>query len=156
MTRILLVVVAGLVMLALACGGDDDDAPREAPPELVATLADVCTESPEVATEDIIQVDEPQPGDEVSSPIVITGSAVAFQDTVWVSVVKADGDRIIDYPGRTTELGVENTLTPYEVSVPFTVIEKTPACLWVYRRDVAEPTDAIRIPLVLVPTEVTQ
>ena len=114
----------------------------------------MCTESPEVAPDDILQVDEPQPGDEVSSPIGITGSAVAFQDTVWVSVVKADGEHIIDYPGRTTELGVENTLTPYEVSVPFTVIEETPACLWVYRQDVEEPADAIRIPLILVPSEV--
>lgn len=156
MKHLIAILLAGLVALLFACGGDDDEevaGPTAEPPSgLVEELSDVCTETDEVAGDDILRIVSPEPGEEVSSPIVVSGSAQAFQGTVWVAVVKADGEHVIDYPGKTTGDGEERTLAPYEISVPFTVIEDTPVCLWVYRRNVPEPVDARRIPIVLVPS----
>ncbi len=135
-----LLAIPFVATLALvACGGGDD---------VPETLAAVCTETEDAAT-DLISVDEPDNGEDVSTPIRVTGDIVPLDGRFWISVVAADGQRIIDFPGRAADT---EELTPFELEVPFSVFEDTPACLWVYRHNVEEPADAVRIPIDLVPT----
>lgn len=151
--RTLLIIGALFVVATVACGGGDDGADIEA---LLEELGDVCVESPDVAGGDIIQVDSPDPGDRIQSPLVATGKIAAFgEGRFWITVVEADGEHVIDYPGETgvAEVDGEPQLAPFEVSAPFYREEETPACLWVYRRLVEDPEDAVKIPVILVPSE---
>ena len=91
-----------------------------------------------------------RPGDEVGDSLRITGEIAAFQGQFWVSLVTAEGEHLIDAPRRTADPDSEE-LTPFDVEFTVQVSEETPACLWIYRRNVEEPTDAVRIPVVLVP-----
>ena len=120
-----------------ACG--DDGVPD--------ALAGVCTETAEAAT-DLISVDEPVSGDGVSTPIRVSGEIVPLAGRSWICVVGTDGQHIIDFPGRVAD---SEELVPFELEVPFTVFEDTPACLWVYRPNVDDPADALRTPIDLVP-----
>lgn len=148
----ILIGIMCVVLVAAACGGSGDDDLDE----LDAELADVCTETDEVAGEDVIKVDYPSPGDRVEAPFHTTGEVAVFQKMFWVTVIKADGERVIDYPVR-VETGDATpdgqTLLPYEEDIAFYIEEETPACLWVYRRLVEEPADAVRIPVVLIPSD---
>ncbi len=135
-----LLAIPFVATLALAACGGGDDVP--------AALAAVCTETEDAAT-DLISVDEPVNGEDISTPIRVIGDIVPLDGRFWISVVGADGQHIIDFPGRTADT---EELTPFELEVPFSVFEDTPACLWVYRRNVEEPAEAVRIPIDLVPT----
>lgn len=136
-TLLAVLVVATLTLVA--CGGGDD---------VPEALADVCTETEDVAT-DLISVDEPGNGDDIRTPIRVTGDIVPLDGRFWISVVSADGQHIIDFPGRTADT---EELIPFELQVPFSVFEDTPACLWVYRGSVEDPGNAVRVPIDLVPT----
>ena len=138
--KYLLAAVALIATLAvLACG--DGGVPEE--------LADVCTETDEAAT-DMIAVDEPDNGSEISSPIRVSGEIVPLDGRFWISVVGADGQHIIDYPGYAE---ASEDPMPFTLEVPFSVFEDTPACLWVYRENVEDAPDALRIPIELVPED---
>lgn len=141
-------IAGALLIIALiaACGGGNNAAD-----DLLAELGDVCKQGDEV-DEAAIQVDSPDPGDEISSPLTVKGKIDAFQQQFWVSVVKADGERVIDYPVRSRDLK-EGELSPFESSIPFSAGEESAACLWVYRRNVENPDDAVRIPVLLQSTE---
>lgn len=135
-------VVALIALIAvIACGGNGGSVPEE--------LAAVCTETDEAAT-DVITVDEPDNGEEVSPPIRVSGEVVALDGRFWISVVAADGQHIIDYPGNAE---ASEDPVPFTLEVPFSVFEDTPACLWVYQENVEDPQEALRIPIKLVPEE---
>ncbi len=137
-----LAVVALIAPLAiLACGGDGGGVPEE--------LANVCTETASAAADEIT-VDEPDNGEEVRPPIRVSGEIVAPDGRFWISVVGADGQHIIDYPGNAE---ASEDPVPFTLEVPFSVFEDTPACLWVYRENVEDPQDALRIPIELVPED---
>jgi hypothetical protein len=70
----------------------------------------------------------------------------------FIAVVLADGTHVIDYPVHSSQSG---TRAPISQQVPFSIFERTPACLWVYPRNVPDPVDAVRIPLVLKPGSTT-
>jgi hypothetical protein len=140
--RHLAIALATLAALALvACGGDDDD-------DVPAALADVCTEGAGAPGEDVVSVDEPGPGDEIQSPLRVRGEVESPDGEFLISVVDAEGEHIIDYPGIG---GEPEVLSPFDQEVPFSVFEETPACLWVYLTDAPEPEDARRIPITLLP-----
>jgi len=153
--RILITLALALAVLGVACGGSGDDDVDE----LEQLLADVCTETDEVAGEDVIKIDTPSPGDRVEAPFHTAGEVAIFQEMFWVTVIKADGERVIDYP---VKIHVDDatpdgqTLLPYEADIAFYIEEDTPACLWVYRRLVEEPEDAVRIPVVLIPSDAAE
>jgi len=132
-------LAAGALVAALALVACGDDGVPDA-------LADVCTETAEAAT-DLISVDEPGNGDDISTPIRVSGEIVPLDGRFWISVVGADGQHIIDFPGRAAE---SDEFVPFDLEVPFTLFEDTPACLWVYRLQADEPADALRIPIDLV------
>ena len=98
----------------------------------------------------MIAVDEPDNGSEISSPIRVSGEIVPLDGRFWISVVRADGQHIIDYPGN---VEASEDPMPFTLEVPFSVFEDTPACLWVYRENVEDAPDALRIPIELVPED---
>ena len=141
-------IVTGLFLLALvaACGDGGNS-------ELVKALEDVCTETDNADT-DRIDVSSPEEGDEVSSPMTVTGEIDTIGQEFWISAVYADGSHVIDYPARSRDLE-EGKMSAFEISVPFTVGEETPVCVWVYRENVQNVTDqdeAIRIPVRFLPS----
>ena len=141
-------IVAGLFLVALfaACGDDGSS-------DLVKELADVCTQT-DNADDERIDVSNPKEGDEVSSPLTVTGEIDTIGQEFWISAVTADGDHVIDYPARSRDLE-EGTMSPFEISVPFTVGEETPVCIWVYRENVQNVTDqdeVVRIPVLFLPS----
>lgn len=141
-------VAAALIALAfVACGGGDDDSTPA--PTVPPALEEICIEGASAAGEDVIQVAAPQAGDQISSPLRVSGNIDALDGRFWIAVVLADGSHVIDYPGDGGE--TEGTLAPFSEEVPFTVTEPTDACLWVYRQDTPEPDDAVRVPIVLIP-----
>lgn len=135
-------LAAGALVVALALVACSDDG-------VSGALADVCTETAEAAT-DLISVDEPGNGDDISTPIRVSGEIVPLDGRFWISVVDAGGRHIIDFPGRIAD---SEEFVPFELEVPFSVFDDTPACLWVYRLNVDDPADALRIPIDLVPEQ---
>ncbi len=146
--RYLLLSTIALGVLLAACGGGDGNADA-----LLEELGDVCAQGDNV-DDSLVRVDSPDPGAEISSPITVSGEVDAFQQQFWISVVKPDGEHVIDYPARSRDLE-EGKLSPFEFSVPFSTGETTPACLWVYRRNLEDPDDAVRVPIKLLSTETT-
>lgn len=113
-------------------------------------LVGACGTNPDPATPDIVEVSEPDPGDEVTSPITILGSIVAFEAQFNIALKDADGNDIT----ATTGLSAEGqTFAPFQEQIEFTVDRETPACLWVY--DISEndgsPINVLQIPLSLQP-----
>jgi hypothetical protein len=139
-------LAALLAALLVACGGDDDGAGSE----LTEQVAEVCTETDEVAGEDVLVVETPEPGDVIEETLRVSGEIAAFQGTVWISVVKADGEHIVDAPRMTSDPENEQ-LTPFDVELPAQVSESTPACVWVYRQSSPDPPEAVKIPVTLEP-----
>ena len=141
-----LLLLALTLAVAAACGGDNG------PVSGTSDAGGVCEANPDPAPFDLVQVDEPEPEARIESPLTVTGRIAAFEAQFWVSVFDKGGDPIINYPGR-AQAGQE--LSPFEETVPFTVPEDTPACLWVYERSARDglPIHVVQIPLTLVPTE---
>ena len=81
-TLLVIPLVAALALVA--CGGGD---------EIPEALVDVCTETEDAAT-DLISVDEPVNGEDVSTPIRVIGDIVPLDGRFWISVVGADGQHI--------------------------------------------------------------
>jgi len=146
--RLLILATLLAAGLFVACSDDDGGSGNS---DVAEGLEEVCTQGDDADT-DNIKVDSPDDGDRVSSPLTITGEIVAVEQQFWVSAVKGDGEHIIDYPVRSREF-VEDELSPFEASVPFTVGEETPICVWVYRESTEEPADTIKIPVTFLPPE---
>jgi hypothetical protein len=146
MRYLLAVLVAAVAALSVACGDDDDGADSE----LTEQVAEVCTETDEVAGEDVLIVETPEPGDTLNGTVRVSGQIAAFQGTVWISVVKADGEHIVDAPRQTSDIESEE-LVPFDVELPAQVSESTPGCVWVYRQNAADPPEAVRVPVMLEP-----
>jgi Immunoglobulin-like domain of bacterial spore germination len=145
----LLALVLGAALI-LACG-DDDDNGGGASEELTEAVAEVCTETEDVLTEEELVLDMPQPGDEIVDTLRLTGQIAAFGGQFWISLVTGEGEHLIDAPRMTMDVESE-ALTPFDVEFPVQpVSEDTPACVWVYRRNVVDPEDAVRVPVMIVP-----
>jgi hypothetical protein len=84
----------------------------------------------------------------VESPLKVTGTVNSTDGLFFMAVALADGRHAIDYSGHSSQSG---SLAPFSQQVPFSIFESTPACLWVYPRNVPDPVDAVRIPIVLEP-----
>jgi hypothetical protein len=144
--RYALVASLFLVALLAACGDDGSS-------DLATELEDVCTQTDNADT-DRIDVSSPEEGDEVTSPLTVSGEIDTIGQEFWISAVTAEGDHVISYPARSRDLE-EGTMSPFEISVPFTVGEETPVCIWVYRENVQNVTDqdeAVRIPVRFLPS----
>jgi hypothetical protein len=168
MNRILLISVAALAVLLTACGDDDEvtGTPTEAPTgtataasptttgtatsTATTTAVDACGENPDPATSEQVQVTTPEPGDEVTSPMQITGLIAAFEAQFNIAIKDANGDTIVEVPAMSSE---GQTLAPFSTSVAFTVTTAMPACLWVFDYSAmdGEPSMIHQVPVTLLP-----
>ena len=150
----LLVALAAAFTLA-ACGDDDatgeatptpsaeatatpepSDAPTETPvPETPTPYTGVCTENPDPADPEVLQLEEPDNNAEVTSPILVRGVILAFEAQFLIALKDADGNDITVVSGRSSE---GQTLAPFQEEVPFSVERETDACLWVYDESAAD------------------
>ena len=170
MKLLLALLILPALVLLIACGGDDektDDGtpgasatrttnPTQRPTEDAEPtgtpdpLATVCAENPDPGNDDVVQVDEPLDGDPVTSPVTVRGKVAAFEATFKITIYDAVGATIADVTAMSQE---GQTLAPYEVEVPFSVTEETPACLWVYEASARDglPIHVLQIPVTLQP-----
>jgi hypothetical protein len=155
-----------LFFLIAACGGDEAEAPTTSPtgttaasrtappprtpPETPDPLDAVCAENPDPATDDTNQVDIPNAGDVVSSPITVEGRVASFEATFRITIFDAAGNAIADETAMSSE---GQTLAPFQKDVAFSVSQETPACLWVYESSARDgsPVNVRQVPLVLLP-----
>ncbi|HET8943697.1 MAG TPA: Gmad2 immunoglobulin-like domain-containing protein [Dehalococcoidia bacterium] len=159
-----------VILSAAACGDDDDDdtstststpttsattpaatTAAATSPAVSATPLDVCLPNPDPATPDVNNVTAPSPFDEVTSPVQVTGQIAVFEAQFNITIYDAQGNKIADQPAMSNE---GQTLAPFSASVPFTVSEETPACIWVY--DISEADgvtllNVVQIPVTLLP-----
>lgn len=166
---LLIATAVGLAALSFACGDDDDEATAtptgavsptatissptataSGTPTATATEADVCGENPDPATDEEVQVDSPEPGDEITSPLQATGLIAVFEAQFNIALKDADGNDIASSSAMSSE---GQTLAPFSVSLPFTVSERTPACFWVYDLSAMDGSvqDVVQVPVVLLP-----
>ena len=165
-TLLLSLLLPALVLFA-ACGDDDEEdttptagatrtvSATETPDEDEPTatpdpLATVCADNPDPGTDEVVQVDAPEAGDEVSSPLSVTGQIAAFEATFKITIYDVDGNVLGDLTGMSSE---GQTLAPFAEEVSFAVTEETPACLWVYEASARDgsPIHVLQIPLLLAP-----
>lgn len=170
-----LLVLPALVLLA-ACGGDGDEETNGPTGEASATrtraatrtpdedsgdgngqptgtldpLATVCKENPDPGNDNEVQVEEPLGGDPVTSPVTVRGQVAAFEATFKITIYDAAGATIADVTGMSSE---GQTLAPFQIEVPFSVTQETPACLWVYEASARDgnPINVLQIPIRLQP-----
>ena len=170
MRSLLALLILPPLVLLIACGGDDETTgdgtpgasatrtanPTQRPTEAAEPtgtpdpLATICAENPDRGNADVVQVDEPLVGDLVTSPVTVRGKVAAFEATFKITIYDAAGATIADVTGMSQE---GQTLAPFEVEVPFSVTQETPACLWVYEASARDglPIHVLQIPVMLQP-----
>jgi hypothetical protein len=160
-----LLTVAALALLA-ACGDSDEPATTASPTRTTLTsrrttassepsetpdaLDSVCPDNPDPASNDVNQVDIPNAGDVVASPVTVQGRVAAFEATFRITIFDAAGNAIADETAMSAE---GQTLAPFQKDVAFSVTKETPACLWVYESSARDgsPIHVRQTPLVLLP-----
>jgi hypothetical protein len=173
----------GLALLGLACNGggggtagngidivvrSPEPSPTPKPTPTPATTPTptpvpiVCGFNPDAATEEELQVQEPEPMAKVKSPFHVRGWGSAIAKTgVAVSIVDAQANvlefrevsaqprgELIPPPGLT----VTDTTAPFAVDMAHTVESPLAVCLWVFQRAPGgDPTNVVLVPLLLEP-----
>jgi germination protein M len=98
-----------------------------------------------------IVVEAPAPGDTVTSPVTVSGTANVFEANVSLRILGPDGEVIAEtFTTATCGTGCRGT---YSKNVPFQVVEETEGVIEVYESS-AEDGSAIhvvRVPVVLAP-----
>jgi len=122
-------------------------------PTAVATaVPDVCQTNPSPVNpaDPNIIVRSPEPGQVVTSPLVITGQARVFEAQFNVTLYGELGGVIAETTGMTEEGQV---LSAFQVELTFAVSREQPACLWVYDISAADGSrrDVVQVPIGLAP-----
>lgn len=144
MRSILLSVAFAAALAACSQPAATTGAPAAAPAEADARSTDV-------------QLDAPQAGARVTSPLAVTGTAPAgwyFENQFPVSLVDAQGATIAQAPATPRVNWTENAdPKQFDASLTFSVTTDTPATL-VLQEDMPQegaPPRELRIPIVLAP-----
>jgi hypothetical protein len=178
MRYLMLTALAGLVALGVACSSGDNTsgtqtatathspaASATSTPQATATatpaatvantattspIANVCQTNPSPATSDQTVVSQPQPGDQVTSPVTVSGQINAFEAQFNIAIKDASGADIATQPGHSQQ---GQTLSPFNESAAFTVATQTLACLWVFDLSAMDgsPIQVVQVPITLVP-----
>ena len=153
--------LVGLIVVALAgaCDGDDDVAVPASSPTLLVSPTPVASPPPSaspvptVVPTDLppITVSQPIPGAEISSPVVIAGTADVFEATVSLRILDAAHHVLArDFTTATCGTGCRGD---YETSVSFDVDEAqdgTVEVWWDSPKD-GSRQDVVSIPVTLIP-----
>ncbi len=163
-------LAAALALLA-ACGGNDESvAPTATPatnaaatptlaptatsspqPTATATSApNVCAPNPDPAPASLAQINTPQAGNSVTSPMAVTGLIAAYETTFQVRVFDANQQLLADQTAMSQE---GQTLATFSASVAFSVQQPTPACVWVFEFSPKDgmPSHVTQVPVTLLP-----
>lgn len=99
-----------------------------------------------------ILVEQPTPGEQVSSPVTVSGTANVFEATVSIRIVDADGNKLKEtFTTATCGTGCRGD---YSKNVPFQEVnEETEAFIEVYESSAEDGSDTnlVRIPVTLLP-----
>ena len=98
-----------------------------------------------------IIVERPRPSDEVSSPIIISGTANVFEATVSIRIVDADGNILAE--SFTTATCGTGCRGDYQKKVSFKVDKPTEATIVVFEQSAEDGSDLfpVEIPVTLLP-----
>ncbi len=98
-----------------------------------------------------IVVDTPAPGDRVTSPVTISGTADVFEATVSIRILDANG-KVIEETFTTASCGT-GCRGAYSAKVPFHVGSEQPGTVVVYESsaETGKMLFSVRIPVTLVP-----
>ena len=116
-------LLAALLLIAFAGCGDDDDEDSDTGVEEAA-----------------IVVESPEPGESVSSPATISGTASVFEGTVQIRILDADGEEIAS-AFTTASVGAPNRGT-FSEDVEFTVDGAQDGVVEVFEQNVASPEES--------------
>jgi hypothetical protein len=123
-----------------------------------ATTAEAPAPTEADARSTSVQLDAPQAGARVTSPLAVTGTAPAgwyFENQFPVSLIDAQGNTIAQAPATPRVNWTENAHPKqFDASLTFSVTTETPATL-VLQEDMPQegvPPRELRIPIVLAPT----
>lgn len=158
-TIVLAIMLISAGLLLAGCGDDGEPTTSPVPTQVNATEtptaapdqgADVCPENPDPATTDIVRVTAPRPGDQVSSPVMVTGEILAFEASFQVAVYDAEGNEIARHTGMSAD---GTTLSPFSEEVEFTVDEETPGCIRIFELSARDGSviNVVQIPVILQP-----
>jgi hypothetical protein len=95
-----------------------------------------------------ISVSTPQPNAQVSSPFIVSGSAVAFENTVQI-VLRNDAGRVVSSTFATTDAKEPGAMGRFEVLIAFNALSNDQLTLEVFEEDAASgvPIHMVRIPI---------
>lgn len=108
-------------------------------------------ETPPVDPTSAIVVTSPVPGDVVSTPVTIEGTANVFEGNVRIRIFDAINNQIVDtFTTATCGSGCEGT---FSASVEFSVAEEQQGEIVVFEEDAetGKPRNTVRIPVTLLP-----
>lgn len=141
--------------------------PTPSPTPTPTPSPDVCGVNPDPAPPSVLQVQEPQPGQQVKNPFHVRGwgsSRVFHEIGMVVAVVDAGGELVrvmVDVPPqprahRALPRGLQNTefTHPFAVDVLLTDLAgPTPFCLWAFLKTDGEgsPKQIVQVPVVVNP-----
>src|SRR3990172_10053236 len=107
MKYVLLLPLTCAVVLVLACNNGDgvditpgatvSPGPGDESPTPTGQ-ADVCRPNPDPASADVAEVDSPEAGDSVTSPVTVSGQFNAFEAQFKITIFDAAGGEIADIP----------------------------------------------------------
>jgi Immunoglobulin-like domain of bacterial spore germination len=154
-----------VLVVAAACGGDEQATPAEPPaPPPAESVAppEPAPEPPQPepsASEELgpdglprIVVDQPAPGSTVTSPVTISGNADVFEANVAVTILDADGNELVNtFTTATCGTGCRGD---YTLDVEFTVPEEQPGTIVVFEPATADEGPApprVEIAVTLAP-----
>ncbi len=125
-----------------------------------------CGVNPDAAPPSVLQVQEPQPGQQVKSPFHVRGwgSEIGFEQAgVIVALVDEQGNPLapLEAPPQTRGnrvaprgLNVTEFTRPFAVDILLPeLVTATPYCLWVFLRtdEAGRPKGVVQVPIVVIP-----
>lgn len=140
---LLMCLSLGMATLAAACGGEKEEAPATQP----VTAVDTGPVPTETDATPAIVVETPAPGETVSSPLELSGTADVYEATVSYSLEDANGTEIAK--GFTTASCGTGCRGTFEVSVEFDAAGSTSGTLFVFEVSAEDGsrTKIVEIPL---------
>jgi hypothetical protein len=150
-----LVLAVALALGLVACNGDGGGGDGDASPEASPTAAGspgpgVCLPNPDPSTPDTAVVDTPAVDEEIAGPVIVRGKIKAERAVLKISIYDEDGSLLVDTQTTSVTPGF---LSAFENTLPYSVLDPTPACLWVY--EVAEDGETFfnitQVPITLLP-----
>lgn len=140
------VALLACVLFAVSCS-QVTDALRPSP-----TTSPTAAPSPTVSPSDgAIVVRRPQPGEEVTSPVIIVGDADVFEATVSIRILDADGVELA--ASFTTATCGSGCRGEFSTEVFFFTPQRQDGIIEIFETSAADGSQVhlVRIPVVLVP-----